>query len=155
MTNFKVGDKVIAIAKHSQEIPAGIGIIRSIEGNIDVEFPDWDGGHTCSGRCNPPHGWSYPIVDAERYLKLINAKSAKPQPEELHVVLVDSCKNFVGAYTSYKNAECSAKECSDDVTIYEITEIAKVSSIRQVKQVIVSKPKAKAKAKAKAIQKKK
>jgi hypothetical protein len=68
--------------------------------------------------------------------KKIGESKIKEKQIDLHLVLVDSCKNFVGIKNNYKEAEELAKSKSDAVTIYKMVEVAKVTSERVVKKVI-------------------
>lgn len=62
-------------------------------------------------------------------------KKGKQVPEVLHLVLIDSCKNFVSVESNYKAAESKAKDNSESVTIYKLVPVAQVSSERRVKKI--------------------
>ena len=61
----------------------------------------------------------------------------KVVPEDLHLVLIDSCKNFVAVKENYNDAVDVAKGESEAVTVYKLVEVAKVSTTRVVKKVAI------------------
>jgi hypothetical protein len=70
-----------------------------------------------------------------RFEKVVDGKKTKPLVVDKHVVVQDSCGNFLGFRDSYKEAEDLAKSNLNNVTIYKMVEVAKVTSERRVKKV--------------------
>jgi len=71
-----------------------------------------------------------------RFEKISSSAKTKVVPEELHAILVDSCKNFVSIKHNYNDAVERAKTEKEAVTIYKLVEVAKVSTLRVVKKVL-------------------
>ena len=65
---------------------------------------------------------------------IFSASNNKVVPIDLHLVLVDSCKNFVAVKNNYKDAVEIAKQESQAVTVYKLVEVAKVSTTRIVRK---------------------
>ena len=80
-----------------------------------------------------------PEMTVKELLGLKSGKLPKPVPVDKHVVIKDSCGNFVGIRNSYKEAEELAKGSDGNMTIYKMTEVAKVTSERTVKKVTLKK----------------
>ena len=72
-------------------------------------------------------------IFAYRFVKV--SSSARQKPEELHVALIDSCKNFVSINRNYNDAIVRAKAEKEAVTVYKMVEVAKVSTLRTVRRI--------------------
>ena len=71
MTEFKVGDEVIAVKIHDETVPEGIGIVieTSHIGGVVVDFKDWEDGWD-NDRGNT-HCWGYG-PETQECLKHVN-----------------------------------------------------------------------------------
>ena len=132
MTKFNVGDRVVKARRYSNDqycrfggedidLPIGTrGEVRMINGgDLVVSF---DNG------CN----WS---LD-ETELDLESKSKVKIQPIEKHLILQDSCGNFIAIKNSEKEAIEYAKGYNkEDLTIYKLIEVAKISTERKVSRV--------------------
>ena len=120
---FKVGDKVRRIGRdHIAGLNIGeTGIVIVLGGGItDVKSDK-------TGRSESHY---------TEHLELVKkGKPIKVKPLDKHLVLIDSCQNFVGVKYSYKEAAELAKQQSEDCTVYKITEVANVKTIRSVKKI--------------------
>lgn len=129
---FKVGDKVKIIKTGCGFPPAEVGNIVTITAigiyNSDIGYKvNPKLGNTLSGMFDGFNGQSS--------FELVAHSTTKPQPVEKHVIVQDNCGNFVSFENSYNEAETKAKTSSNNVTIYKMIEIAKVSNERIVKKV--------------------
>jgi hypothetical protein len=66
-----------------------------------------------------------------------NKIKAKPVPPKvIHIVLKDSCENYIGKFNNYDEAVAASKPSSDSgYTIYKLVPVAKVSQTYSVKKV--------------------
>lgn len=127
MSNFKIGDRV-RVSKdntfNTSYHPIGsVGTIIKIDKSTNPYKCKWD---------NKPNGYEEGWVSVVEHLK--NNKTLKTVPVDKHIVIEDSCNNFHGIDNSYNIAVERAKGISGDTTIYKMVEVAKVSTVKQVKK---------------------
>lgn len=118
---FKLGDKVKRINRINSGIPIGfVGIIGQSRHNLSGE-PGYcfQGSDVWNDECN---------------LELVESNGKVIIPDK-HVIVQDSCGNFVAFNNSYKEAEDLAKSNKEDLTIYKMTEVAKIFNQRTVKKI--------------------
>lgn len=132
MTKFNVGDRVVKARRYSNDeycrfggeesvVPIGTRgeVVRTIDGALAVKFDN---------DCN----WS---LD-ETELDLESKSKVKIQPIEKHLILQDSCGNFIAIKNSEKEAIEYAKGYNkEDLTIYKLIEVVKISTERKVSRV--------------------
>jgi hypothetical protein len=136
MTEFKVGDKIRCRQSFLRIKEGMTGVIAELKntGNppIGVIWDDFNDGHSHISGSENDNGY---YIYKENIEIVSMGRKKKVVPVELHLILVDSCKNFVSVENNYKNAEETAKGQIESVTIYKLVEVAKVSSERRVKKI--------------------
>lgn len=127
---WKKGDK-LKVVKASNELPLGSIWVAS----RDISTNN-DNGDTYLVKNKDRPNWG--SWNCERFVKVdANTKISQPKitPIELHITLVDACNNLVKVDKNYKDAEATAKDRSEAVTIYKLVPVAKVSSERKLVKV--------------------
>lgn len=66
---------------------------------------------------------------------ILKGKLPKQIPEELHVTLIDNCKNFNRLSKNYKEAIDNIGDCSESKTIYKLVPVAKVEKTIKVTKI--------------------
>ncbi|KKL66957.1 hypothetical protein LCGC14_2139780 [marine sediment metagenome] len=123
MNQFKVGDRVRVSENNTANTGHNgkIGIIMIIDKTnipFHVKFDE-----------TGDNSWASKVELLGK-----SGKAPKAVPVDKHIVMEDSCNNYQGVFDSYNRAIEKAKNISGDTTIYKMTEIAKVSTIKQVKK---------------------
>jgi hypothetical protein len=139
MSKFKVGD-VVKCVRETGEDNNLIGMIGKVVNcsnhSNDFEIYHVDFGVHIEQKNNSVNDTTHIFNEDElEFIKDKRGKLPKPVPIDKHVVIQDSCGNFIGFRNSYKEAEDLAKSYSNDITIYKMVEVAKVTSERRVKKV--------------------
>lgn len=145
---FKIGDRVRAVKSVDgrDELIGKTGVVAHINDgkytNIGVDFDDKNfNGHNLNGHIQTDTG-RYGRNEDFELISNVKGKKVKEVPIDKYMVIQDSCGNFIGIKNSYKEAEELAKTYnSNDMTIYKLTEVAKVSTKteRLVKKVKITK----------------
>ena len=149
MREFKVGDKVVAVKSiDGKDVLVGKrGTICCIDGayKIGIKFDEKiDDGHTCDEHCEVGYGRYTYKFDEIQFVK--KGKKFKMPVIEKYLVIEDSCNNSHGIYDNYKVAEEKAKEISGNTTVYKLLEVAKISSVKQVKKIAIPRKRVKKRA---------
>jgi hypothetical protein len=136
MNKFKVGDIIVNTSGDYSITSSKINFIGEIvqinqQSTVDIEVKVVS---TDEGKWIGQTFWV-----SSKDFSLKSGKLPKPKPIDNHVVIKDSCGNFVGIKNSYKEAEELAKGSDGNMTIYKMTEVAKVTNERIVKKVTLKK----------------
>ena len=119
---FKIGERVRVAVGNTENVenckPGDIGVIVQMDSSSMPYHLKFEA----------PHQYPYSWVTSIEHIS-VNEKKSKPIPIEKHVVIKDSCGNFLVIKDSYKDAEEYARAYGNDaVTIYKMIEVAKVST---------------------------
>lgn len=87
---LKVGDKVRAVKKYDWHLPTGIGTVVDINsgGDVEIDFPEWDGGHNGSSGEHIWTRWNFRKFDGgHECLQRVDdgTSTSEPQPLRLQV----------------------------------------------------------------------
>jgi len=126
---WKKGDKLRVIDSGNKSVIHNGEIVTAIN---DVFTND---GYMSGAKITNMNGEQSYGFFANRFRKVSSSAKTKVIPEELYVILIDSCKNYVSLKRNYKDAVERAKTESSAVTVYKLVEVAKVSTTRVIKKV--------------------
>lgn len=144
---FKVGDKVTFVGNKSGNVPNFFAESDGIdESLLKHGITIWNdapcevvgiSNRYIVVKYNSPDGRTMQLGFESESLKKIG-KNVKSVPIVKHLVIEDSCQNYHGIYSDYNGAVDKAKTISGATTIYKLTEVATVKSIKQVKKTPIS-----------------
>lgn len=137
--SLQIGDRVQVVGNSFESETClsgkkGTVVCFSAIGNIGVRFDEpFKEGHSCDNKC--PYGYGRYGPEKE-LVKLINDKPEPQKPVVKHVIVKDSCGNFMAFRDDEASAIEYAKSSGDDnITVYKMIEVAKIKSKRMVVKV--------------------
>jgi hypothetical protein len=147
MTKFKIGDKVSFLGKrdHIPEYVCENVVDSSLIkhgstwwNNLPAEVVGLDNGYVIVRYSYQDQ--TMQLGFSPDKLVLVSKGKSKETPIIKHVVIQDSCGNFLGIKNSEKEAIVFAKSYNkENITIYKMVEVAKVTTERRVSKVKTSK----------------
>jgi hypothetical protein len=137
---WKKGDVLMCIDE--SDYPVAKGTICIADNDISNDNPEYSGANVKLPNGNVNNYY------LKRFVKVEGKVESKPLgrpvvPKSLvkHVIVQDSCGNFCKFANSFEEASELAKKYNlENLTIYEMKEVAKVSTERKVSKIVDKKP---------------